>query len=145
MASRPGSTSPVEGNGFDRHLEAGHGNLNGASKEKGVHVADGVNGQDEEGKEYQVTFDHPASSPDIVNPYSIPKARKWLFVICTSLTSACVTCVSSLYTTTYEQLEKEWGVSEMVCTLGLSLFVAGLGLGPMLLAPLSEVSQSSGR
>jgi MFS family permease len=33
---------------------------------------------------------------------------------------------------------KEFHVSEEVMTLGLSLFVAGLGLGPMLLSPLSE-------
>ncbi|KAL5437111.1 hypothetical protein PMIN05_006455 [Paraphaeosphaeria minitans] len=32
----------------------------------------------------------------------------------------------------------EFGTSRLVCTLGLSLFVAGLGTGPMILSPLSE-------
>jgi len=49
------------------------------------------------------------------------------------------TCTSSLYTSTYTQLEPELGSSRLVCTLGLSLYVAGLGTGPMVLSPLSEV------
>jgi hypothetical protein len=35
---------------------------------------------------------------------------------------------------------KEFGSSHEVVTLGLSLFVVGLAVGPMLLSPLSEVS-----
>ena len=87
---------------------------------------------------YEVSFD---GLSDPINPrgrYS--NGQKWLFVLLCSSTSLCVTCASSLYTMTYEQLEEEFGCSEIVATLGLSLFVAGLGLGPMLLAPLSEVS-----
>ena len=49
------------------------------------------------------------------------------------------TCTSSLYTLTYSQLMPEFHSSRLVCTLGLSLFVAGLGTGPMILSPLSEV------
>jgi hypothetical protein len=41
------------------------------------------------------------------------------------------TCASALYTLTYAQLMPEFHVSREVATLGLSLFVAGLGLGPM--------------
>ena len=36
---------------------------------------------------------------------------------------------------------KDFGVSSEVGTLGLSTYVGGLALGPMVLAPLSEVSQ----
>lgn len=53
------------------------------------------------------------------------------------------TCTSSLYTSTYGQLIPEFGSSRLVCTLGLSLFVAGLGTGPMILSPLSEVRSSA--
>lgn len=55
----------------------------------------------------------------------------------------CRTCTSSLYTSTYGQLIPEFGSSRLVCTLGLSLFVAGLGIGPMVLSPISEVSRSA--
>ncbi len=44
-----------------------------------------------------------------------------------------------MYTSTYAQLTEEFQCSQIVATLGLSLFVVGLGLGPMLLGPLSEV------
>ncbi|TID20739.1 MFS general substrate transporter [Venturia nashicola] len=41
------------------------------------------------------------------------------------------TCTSSLYTLTYDQITVEFGCSRLIATLGLSLFVTGLGLGPM--------------
>jgi len=69
--------------------------------------------------------------------------RKWLIVLIVSSTSLCVAGTSSLYVGTYAQLEEEWNSSEVVVTLGLSMFVVGLGLSPMVLAPLSEVSTYS--
>ena len=85
---------------------------------------------------YEVTFaDHKGLNPR--ERYSW--GRKWIMVLVVSSTSLCVTCTSSLYTSTYEQIEPEFGCSEIVATLGLSLFVAGLGLSPMVLGPLSEV------
>lgn len=52
------------------------------------------------------------------------------------------TCASSLYTMTYAQIMEEFHCSRIVATLGLSLFIFGLGVGPLVLAPLSEVSTS---
>ena len=43
-----------------------------------------------------------------------------------------------MYTLTYNQITTEFQVSREVATLGLSLFVIGLGFGPMVLGPLSE-------
>jgi multidrug resistance protein len=48
------------------------------------------------------------------------------------------TCTSSIYTSTYTQITKEFHCSKIVATLGLSMFIMGLGIGPMLLGPLSE-------
>ncbi|KAG9577133.1 MFS general substrate transporter, partial [Aureobasidium melanogenum] len=75
---------------------------------------------------------------DPMNPRSMAYARKWIIVIIVSASSLCVTCTSALYTSTYGQLEPEFGCSRIVATLGLSLFVVGLGLGPMVMSPLSE-------
>lgn len=83
----------------------------------------------------EVDWDGP-SDPSF--PRNFPVWRKWAIVSITSSTALCVTCTSSLYTSTYEQLEKEFDCSQIVATLGLSLFILGLGLGPMLLGPLSE-------
>ncbi|KAG9233193.1 major facilitator superfamily domain-containing protein [Amylocarpus encephaloides] len=85
---------------------------------------------------FEVRWDGGESDP--MNPRSMTKARKWLVVIIVSLSSLCVTCTSSIYTSTYNQIEKEFDCPRIVATLGLSLFIMGLGIGPMLLGPLSE-------
>lgn len=77
-------------------------------------------------------------SDDPMNPKNLPTWRKWSIVIILALGSICVTLTSSIYTTTYDQMDKEFGNSTIVATLGLTLFVFGLGLAPMLLGPLSE-------
>lgn len=75
---------------------------------------------------------------DPMNPKNLPRWRKWSIVIILALGSICVTLTSSIYTTTYEQMDREFGNSTIVATLGLALFVFGLGSAPMLLGPLSE-------
>lgn len=87
--------------------------------------------------EYLVSF---TGDDDPRSPKSMSTARKWLIVLIVSSTSLCVACTSSLYTAAYGQIIDEFHIAEEVATLGLSMFVFGLGLSPMILAPLSEVS-----
>lgn len=75
---------------------------------------------------------------DNLNPKNMRPGQKWLIVATLATGSACVTATSSIYTTTYEKMDAEFGNSRIVATLGLTLFVVGLGLSPMLLGPLSE-------
>ncbi|KAH9886328.1 major facilitator superfamily domain-containing protein [Xylariomycetidae sp. FL2044] len=75
---------------------------------------------------------------DPLSPRSMPLARKWLIVIIVGMGSLCVTCASSIYTSTYGQMNPEFGISDIVGTLGLSTFVLGISLGPLLMSPLSE-------
>ena len=56
----------------------------------------------------EVDWDGP-SSPSF--PHNFPVWRKWVIVSITSSTALCVTCTSLLYTSTYEQLEKEFNCS----------------------------------
>ncbi|OCK73548.1 MFS transporter [Lepidopterella palustris CBS 459.81] len=86
-------------------------------------------------KDFEVTWD---GDHDPMNPRSMSKLRKWTIVLIVSSSSLCVTCASSMYTSTYGQLLPEFHTSREIATLGLSLFVAGLGIGPMVLSPLSE-------
>lgn len=88
-------------------------------------------------KDHEVTF-NPETDPQ--SPRLFSKARKWLIVLVIASSALCVTCTSTLYSFTYGQLTVDFGVSREVATLGVSIFVAGLGLGPMVLSPLSEVS-----
>lgn len=61
-----------------------------------------------------------------------------MIVVVLACGSLCVTFTSSVYTTTYEKMDAEFGNSRIVATLGLALYVFGLGLSPMMLGPLSE-------
>jgi len=61
------------------------------------------------------------------------------FEICLLTTSVYIG--SSIYTAGEESIMATFGVSKVAATLGLTLFVAGYGLGPMLWSPMSEIPQ----
>ncbi|KAJ1310878.1 hypothetical protein OPQ81_009395 [Rhizoctonia solani] len=64
--------------------------------------------------------------------------QKWLIVFILATSSTCVTCASSVAAMARPGIQKEFGVSSPVAILGISLYVEGLGVGPLLLGPLSE-------
>lgn len=64
--------------------------------------------------------------------------RKWTIVVVVTSASFCVTSCSSMIPFTYPAVEREFNVGSEVATLGLSLFVLGLGFLPLVLGPLSE-------
>ncbi|KAJ5662666.1 hypothetical protein N7462_011592 [Penicillium macrosclerotiorum] len=96
--------------------------------------ADEAGGEPDENRGFIVGWDES----DPMNPRNMNTARRWMIVIIVSMGSLCVTCTSSMYTTTYSQLMNEFGCSQEVATLGLSFFIWGLGIGPLVLSPLSE-------
>ncbi|GAA5856336.1 hypothetical protein JCM8547_000876 [Rhodosporidiobolus lusitaniae] len=75
---------------------------------------------------------------DPESPLNFSYFRKWLIVITITSASFCITSCSSAIAFTYPQVEAEFGISQEVATLGLSLFVLGMGLFPLLVGPLSE-------
>ncbi|KAF4222172.1 hypothetical protein CNMCM8980_008546 [Aspergillus fumigatiaffinis] len=87
------------------------------------------------GREYVVSLDMNPS----MDPRNMDYARRWVIVLIVSLGSLCVTCTSSMYTMTYHQLTEEFGCSSLITTLGLTTYIFGLGIGPLFLAPLSEL------
>ncbi|KAK4093182.1 hypothetical protein Purlil1_2339 [Purpureocillium lilacinum] len=97
--------------------------------------ADG-RGASSEKDPFEVGWENGDSDP--LCPRSFSKARKWLIVFIVSHVSLCVTCASSIYTSTYAKMEAEFGNSRIVSVLGLSTFVLGISFGPMFLSPLSE-------
>lgn len=142
-ASLQRSRSYGDGHGFVVHAPDEYDNSDaekaGAAAEDGTMNGGGKGdaedrGRGEKGK-HEVQWD---GEGDARNPRNFGKARKWMIVLVVSAGSTCVTCASSMYTLTYEQITQEFGVSRVVATLGLSLFVMGLGIGPMVLGPLSE-------
>lgn len=75
---------------------------------------------------------------DPENPHNWPLSKKFYHSGVTALLSFVVTYGSSAYSPGIQQVASDFGVSKEVATLGLSLYVLGLGLGPMLSAGLSE-------
>jgi len=73
------------------------------------------------------------------DPQNLPWFKRWTAVLVISSASLCVTCASSIASFTETGISKEFGVAKELTVLGLSLFVLGLGLGPLLVGPLSEV------
>ena len=89
----------------------------------------------EEKDPFEVAWDGGDADP--MCPRSMSTARKWLIVSITCFGSSCVTCASSVYTSSYAGMNAEFGTSTIVATLGLSTFVLGIALGPAW-SPLSE-------
>ncbi|KIW18743.1 hypothetical protein PV08_03032 [Exophiala spinifera] len=75
---------------------------------------------------------------DPLSPRNMGAPRKWLITVILSSSAFLVTCTSSIYTSTYEQLIRDFNTSREIATLGLTSFVIGLAMGPMFLAPMSE-------
>lgn len=101
----------------------------------------------------QDVLDHPyrgsgtAEDPYVVvyipddprNPMEFPTWKKWMITILVAVATLAVAFVSSAYTGGIEQILRQFAVSEEVVTLGVSLFVLGFAIGPLLWAPLSEL------
>ncbi|KAK8022747.1 MFS general substrate transporter [Apiospora rasikravindrae] len=76
---------------------------------------------------------------DPENPQNWPVALKHLIAFQLCLLNFAVYIASSIYVPGEASLMAEFGVSDIVAILGLSLFTLGYGFGPMLWSPLSEM------
>ncbi|RFU28806.1 hypothetical protein B7463_g7554, partial [Scytalidium lignicola] len=73
------------------------------------------------------------------NPHSMSTWRKWLITCILSIATLAVAFNSSSYSGSLNQVIEYFHVSAEVCTLGLSLYVLGFAVGPILWAPLCEM------
>jgi MFS family permease len=76
---------------------------------------------------------------DPENAVKLSKWRKWMITIFQGIATLAVTFASSAYTGGLKEIIHTFDVSQEVATLGVSLFVLGFALGPLIWAPLSEV------
>ncbi|KAJ5832233.1 hypothetical protein N7474_000544 [Penicillium riverlandense] len=98
-------------------------------------------------------FTHPLShtktSPDVVVDFDGPDdpyrpvnwgfKKKAVTTVLYGLTTMGSTWASSVFSTGQIQIANQYGVAVEVSTLGTTLLLFGLGLGPLVWAPLSEV------
>lgn len=83
-----------------------------------------------------VDFDGP---DDPYRPINWPYRKKVLTTILYGLTTMGATFASSVYSPAVDVVAQEYGVGSEVSILGLSLLLAGFGLGPLLWGPISEI------
>lgn len=88
-----------------------------------------------ETKKFEVSFD---TLEDPEDPLALSDLRKWLIVCLISVGSICITSVSSIWALVSESIMEEFHVSHEVSTLGISLYIWGMGTGGMFLSPISE-------
>lgn len=93
----------------------------------------------EKGRDQTVVDWDGEQDPENPQNWSLRKKFFVTFQICLLTTGVYIG--SAIYTPGIEQIIQIYGVSQVAATLGLSLFVAGYGLGPMIWSPMSEVPQ----
>lgn len=90
----------------------------------------------EKGRDGQVVDWYGSDDED--NPMNWASPRKVFVTFQVCLLTFFVHIGSIIYSAGIEMVVKEFGVFQVAATLGLTLFVAGYGLGPTIWAPTSE-------
>ncbi|KZL80770.1 major facilitator superfamily transporter [Colletotrichum incanum] len=76
---------------------------------------------------------------DAHNPQAFPKWKKWTYTIEQAIATLAVAFVSTAYSGGVAEVIRDFGVSTEIGILGVSLFVVGFAVGPLMWAPLSEL------
>lgn len=73
------------------------------------------------------------------NPMLFAQWKKWAITLLVAFATLAVSFTSSVYSGGVDQIIEQFNCSSEVVTLGISLFVLGFAIGPLLWAPLSEM------
>lgn len=76
---------------------------------------------------------------DKENPFNWPNWKKWFITFTVALVCLCVSLGSSLYVEGVPELEEKFGISQTLGLAGLTFYLVGLALGPVIAAPMSEM------
>lgn len=82
-----------------------------------------------------VDFDSPT---DPENPKNFSIRRKWAITASMGWMTFVVTFSSSIFSVAVEPVSAEYGITRVVATLGVSLFLLGFVFGPVFFGPASE-------
>ncbi|KAK7432614.1 hypothetical protein QQZ08_000822 [Neonectria magnoliae] len=78
-------------------------------------------------------------SDDTQNPQNWTNRKRGSVALLICLYTFVVYTSSAIYTSSTEGVMQKFGVSQLKATLGLSIYVLGYGIGPLLFSPLSEI------
>lgn len=104
-----------------------------------VNNASGMKIDPEKGRDLHMVSWYGPNDPE--NPQNWSTLKKFFVTFELCLLTTSVYIGSSIYSAGTESVVATFGVSEVAATLGLTLFVAGYGTGPMIFSPMSEIPQ----
>ncbi|KAK5164954.1 GTPase-activating protein [Saxophila tyrrhenica] len=144
-----GDTSPPEDSSSLDELEGVRTRENQSSRRwqsynsrastQNMNAASGAKVDPEKGKDIHLVSWYGDKDPENPQNWSTFKKVFVTFEIC--LLTISVYIGSAIYSSGTESVMATFGVSRVAATLGLTLFVAGYGVGPMLWSPMSEIPQ----
>ena len=73
------------------------------------------------------------------NPFNWSKSRRWTICMIVAMETLCTAFASSAFSGTIRELIIHFRISVELVTAGISLFVLGFAVGPLIWAPLSEL------
>lgn len=76
---------------------------------------------------------------DIRNPMNFGIVFKWALTLLVGLDTFAIALVSSAYSGSINEIIAEFKISEEIALLGISIFVVGFAVGPLIWAPFSEI------
>jgi DHA1 family multidrug resistance protein-like MFS transporter len=79
------------------------------------------------------------TADDIDNPHNWSDRRRGFLAAIICAYTFVVYTTSAIYTSSEPQIREKFGVSAIKASLGLSIYVLGYGVGPLLFSPLSEI------
>ncbi|BGP17112.1 hypothetical protein JCM10213_003891 [Rhodosporidiobolus nylandii] len=79
------------------------------------------------------------SKADPANPKNWTFRHRYLIVLLLGMTTMSSTFASSIFSSALPAVSEEFGISREVATLGISLFLCGYIVGPVIYGPVSEV------
>ncbi|KAL7928131.1 CHAT domain-containing protein [Trichoderma chlorosporum] len=77
---------------------------------------------------------------DEMNPHNWSKKKRGVVTGIIFIYTVVVYSASAIYTSSEGGIEKAFGVTSIDASLGLSMYVLGYGVGPLVLSPLSEIA-----
>ncbi|KAJ5581103.1 MFS general substrate transporter [Penicillium hetheringtonii] len=76
---------------------------------------------------------------DIRDPMNFSPVFRWAITLLVGIDTFAIALVSSAYSGSINEILREFRISEEVGILGISLFVVGFAVGPLVWAPMSEI------
>ncbi|KAJ5538538.1 hypothetical protein N7494_008017 [Penicillium frequentans] len=82
----------------------------------------------------------PPDLSKFTSPYDWSPARKSVVLTVSCISTCFASFAASCYSPGVEQMASEWDISEVACLVGITTFCCGFAVGPMFLAPFSEIT-----